>query len=166
MNIVDPVELEPSDITDNETVLLISQSGETKDLISIVGECKHKESVKTIGIINVEGSTLARKVDYPIYIKVGREVCVAATKSFFHQVLNLIRFATEVAEKKGTAPLADIQAIRHSLPQAPKQVQPIIEANEAKCEQLAQLLKNRESIYLLGKRESMAIAREAALKIK
>ncbi|XP_031472745.1 uncharacterized protein LOC116245226 [Nymphaea colorata] len=116
VNLVDPVEMEASDITENETVVLISQSGETKDLISIVGDCKHRESVKTIGIINVEGSTLARKVDYPIYIKVGREVCVAATKSFFHQVLNLIR--------------------------------------------------NKESLYLLGKRESMAIAREAALKIK
>lgn len=53
VNIVDPVELEASDITENETVVLISQSGETKDLISIVGDCKHRESVKTIGIINV-----------------------------------------------------------------------------------------------------------------
>jgi glucosamine--fructose-6-phosphate aminotransferase (isomerizing) len=73
-------------------------------LIQIVGDCQKKEKVKTIGIINVEGSTLARKVDFPIYIKVGREVCVAATKSFFHQVLNLIQFATEVAEKKMSAP--------------------------------------------------------------
>ena len=56
--------------------------------------------MKTIGVINVEGSTLARKVDFPIYIKVGREVAVAATKSMFHQVLNLIRFATEVSEKR------------------------------------------------------------------
>ena len=49
---------------------------------------------------------MARKVDFPIYIKVGREVCVAATKSFFHQVLNMIQFATEVAEKKQSAPMA------------------------------------------------------------
>jgi glucosamine--fructose-6-phosphate aminotransferase (isomerizing) len=90
-------------------VLLISQSGETKDLINIVGDCKRIESIKTIGIINVEGSTLARKVDFPIYIKVGREVCVAATKSFFHQVLNLMRFATEVAEQKGSAPIEEIE---------------------------------------------------------
>ncbi len=75
-------------------MVLISQSGETKDLINIVEECKRFNSVKTIGIINVEGSTLARKVDFPIYINVGREVCVAATKSFFHQVLNLIQFST------------------------------------------------------------------------
>jgi glucosamine--fructose-6-phosphate aminotransferase (isomerizing) len=53
IQIVDPVELDPNDITENETVVLISQSGETKDLISIVGDCKRKENVKTIGIINV-----------------------------------------------------------------------------------------------------------------
>lgn len=72
MHIIDPVELEVTDISENETVVLISQSGETKDLINIVEECKRFTSVKTIGIINVEGSTLARKVDFPIYINVGR----------------------------------------------------------------------------------------------
>lgn len=55
---------------------------------------------------------MARKVDFPIYIKVGRETCVAATKSFFHQVLNLIRFTTEVAEQKNSAPMELIQEIR------------------------------------------------------
>ena len=52
--------------------MLISQSGETKDLSNIVADGKKIEGVRTIGIINVEGSTIARKVDYPIYIKVGR----------------------------------------------------------------------------------------------
>ena len=52
------------------------------------------DRVNTIGIINVEGSRLARKVDFPVYIKFGREVSVAATKSMFHQVLNLVQFAT------------------------------------------------------------------------
>jgi len=72
VNVYDPVDLEPEDITENEAVVMISQSGETKDLINIVQECKKKKNVKTVGIINVEGSTLARKTDYPIYIKVGR----------------------------------------------------------------------------------------------
>ena len=51
---------------------MISQSGETKDLINIISDCQQIEGVKTIGVINVEGSTIARKVDFPIYIKVGR----------------------------------------------------------------------------------------------
>lgn len=100
----DPAELVEGDIIENETVVLISQSGETKDLINVIENCKQIEGVKTIGIINVEGSTIARKVDFPIYIKVGREVSVAATKSMFHQSLNLIELALEVASKKKSAP--------------------------------------------------------------
>lgn len=52
----------------------------------------------------MEGSTIARLVDFPIYIKVGREVSVAATKSMFHQMLNLIMLALEVAAAKESAP--------------------------------------------------------------
>lgn len=102
-NITDPAELDDHDITEDETVVIISQSGETKDLIVIVDNLRKKKKVNTIGIINAEGSTLARKVDFPIYIGVGREICVAATKSFFNQVLNLIQFSTEVAEQKKSA---------------------------------------------------------------
>ena len=94
INIYDPAELTEGDIVDHETVVLISQSGETKDLINVIDGCKSIEGVKTIGIINMEGSTIARKVDFPIYIKVGRETSVAATKSMFHQTLNLIMLAT------------------------------------------------------------------------
>ena len=166
LNIKDPAELHETDIDDNETVVLISQSGETKDLINIVGDCKKKEKVTTIGIINVEGSTLARKVDYPIYIKVGREVCVAATKSFFHQVLNLIQFATEVSEKKNGAPKEVLENIRKELSAVPSLVNETILMNEAKSEELAKALEDKTSLFLLGKRETMGIAREAALKIK
>ena len=104
ISIYDPSEMVEDDISPNETVVMISQSGETKDLINIISDCHKIEGVKTIGIINVEGSTIARKVDYPIYIKVGREVSVAATKSMFHQMLNLIMLAIEVATVKQSAP--------------------------------------------------------------
>lgn len=164
--ITDPAELHPNDISDNETVVMISQSGETKDLINIIADCKKKEKVTTIGIINVEGSTIARKVDYPIYIKVGREVCVAATKSFFHQVLNLIQFATEVSEKKNGAPMEVLNDIRGELKRIPKLVGEAIMENEEKAIELARILEKKTSLFLLGKRETMGIAREAALKIK
>lgn len=89
-----------NDVIEDETVIMISQSGETKDLINKIDHFKTIEGVKTVGIINVEGSTIARKVDFPIYIKVGREVSVAATKSMLHQVLNLVQLSVEVAKKK------------------------------------------------------------------
>ena len=127
---------------------------------------KRRKKVNTIGIINVEGSTIARKVDFPIYSGVGREICVAATKSWFHQTLNLIQFSTEVAEQKQSAPMELIEEIRSELRQIPDLVQGIIDDNLERCAELAQILQHKESLFLLGKRESMAIAREAALKIK
>lgn len=166
VNIKDPAELDTNDILDEETVVLISQSGETKDLINIIEDCKSIPDVTTIGIINVAGSTIARKVDYPIYIKVGRETCVAATKSFFHQVLNLIQFATEVAEQKKSAPIELIQRIRDDLQAVPTKVEEAIAINEKECEKLAETLRDKLSVYLLGMRETMGIAKEAALKIK
>lgn len=72
INIYDPAQLLENDIAPQQTVVLISQSGETKDLINVVERCRNIDGVRTVGIINVEGSTLARKVDFPIYIKVGR----------------------------------------------------------------------------------------------
>ena len=155
----DPVELSPGDICENETVILISQSGETKDLSNIVAECKGIEGVRTLGIINVEGSTIARKVDYPIYIKVGREVSVAATKSMFHQALNLIMLATEIAEKKESAPINVISEIREELLTIPSLVQKTIDMVEEDCRALAQLLYRKESIYLLAMRETFGIAK-------
>lgn len=59
-----------------------------------------------------------------------------------------------------------INAIRDELKEIPDQVQNVIDENIEKCAELAQILKDKTSIFLLGKRESMAIAREAALKIK
>ena len=107
----DPAEMLENDITEDETVVVISQSGETKDLINKVEASKNISGVKTIGIINVEGSTIARKVDFPIYIKVGREVSVAATKSMLHQSLNLVQLAVEVARKKQSAPEETLKQI-------------------------------------------------------
>ena len=143
INVYDPVELEPQDITENEAVVLISQSGETKDLINIVQECKKKNKVKTVGIINVEGSTLARKTDYPIYIKVGREASVGATKSFFHQVLNLIYFATLVAEKKKSCEMSLIMQIRESLLNTPAMTKECIKMVEKPCRELASIIAGK-----------------------
>jgi glucosamine--fructose-6-phosphate aminotransferase (isomerizing) len=62
---------------------------------------KSVKNVKSIGVINVVGSALARKVDCPVYTNVGREVAVGATKSFSHQILNLLAISVNIAEKKG-----------------------------------------------------------------
>lgn len=111
-NVVDHSELEQHDINDSETVVVISQSGETKDIVKIVGGLRERKKINTVGVINTHGSSIAKMVDYPIFMNIGREYSVAPTKSFFHQVLNLTQLATEVAEQKNSAPIQVIQEIR------------------------------------------------------
>ena len=66
-------------------------------MLGALEQTKKVDGVKTIGVINVVGSALARSVDCPIYTNVGREVAVAATKSFTHQILNLLAIAVRIA---------------------------------------------------------------------
>lgn len=84
----------------------------------------------------------------------------------FHQILNLIMLATEVAEKKETVPLDLINSIREELLDIPKHVQATIKNVEEDCSALANLLYEKESIYLLAMKEGFSVAKEAALKIK
>jgi glucosamine--fructose-6-phosphate aminotransferase (isomerizing) len=93
-------------------------------------------------------------------------VSVAATKSFFHQVLNLIYYATLVAEKKQSADMSLVKEIRQNLLNTPAIAEQCISMVEQSCEELAKVIYKKESVYLLALRESLAIAREAALKIK
>lgn len=78
----------------------------------------------------MEGSTLARMVDFPIYIKVGREVSVAATKSMFHQTLNLIMLAVEVATKKQSANNQILKEMTTELHNIPDLITDIIRNSE------------------------------------
>ena len=74
-------------------------------------------------------------------------------------MLNLIQFSTEVAEQKESASLEVISEIRKELQLVPTFVQGILDENREKCAELAKKLQDKHSIFLLGKRESMAIAR-------
>lgn len=87
----------PEDIQQDDSIIFVSQSGETKDLLTALEKAKKVSGVKTIGVVNVVGSALARNVDYPIYTNVGRETSVGATKSFSHQILNLLAIALKIS---------------------------------------------------------------------
>lgn len=112
---LDAAELLPEDIQENESVVFVSQSGETKDLLNAEEIAKKTPGVKTIGVINVVGSALARKVDCPVYTNVGREVAVGATKSFSHQILNLLAIALKIAEQKGFTTCSKSLDLKHDL---------------------------------------------------
>jgi glucosamine--fructose-6-phosphate aminotransferase (isomerizing) len=148
-----------------ETVfILISQSGETKDLHRCI-EIAKSNNITTIGIINVVDSLIAREVDCGIYCNAGKEVGVASTKSFTSQIVSLslaaLWFAQlhNINENKRVKMISDLHNLsndfKNTLDGCSKQIQ-----------EIAKKMSKNNNMFLLGKGSDEYIAKEGSLKIK
>ena len=150
-------------IIGNTAFILISQSGETKDLHRCI-EISKNNNITTIGIVNVVDSLIAREVDCGIYCNAGKEVGVASTKAFTSQVVCLsmaaIWFSTlqNINEKKRVRMISDL----HNLSTDIKLTLDICSENIK--EYITKI--NKSNMFLLGKGSDEFIAKEGALKIK
>ncbi|MEM0442300.1 MAG: glutamine--fructose-6-phosphate transaminase (isomerizing) [Candidatus Nitrosocaldus sp.] len=139
-------------------LIAISQSGETADVLNAVRIARGK-NFKIASIVNAPLSTLARASDTSLSINAGPEIGVAATKSFTAQMALLYRISIEVARGKGMSPPAlDIGSSN-------LYVERILGA-EAYISDVAESIKNVNSIYIIAKGIHHAIALEGALKLK
>lgn len=145
-------------LTDRTLLIPISQSGETIDVIDPVTQAK-KKNVKVAALVNVQGSTLYRQADFALLLGAGQEKAVIATKSFIAMISVLISTAYTLIgkSKQGNTLLNKAADDVASLVKGPQ--------NTA-LQKLAQKLKKKEHIYVLGRGLSYATAMEAALKIK
>lgn len=147
----------------NTSFILISQSGETKDLHRCIEIAKNNNNI-TIGIINVVDSLIAREVDCGIYCNAGKEVGVASTKAFTSQVVCLsmaaIWFSTlqGINEKKRQRIVADLHNLSSDIKLA-------LDACSSLIKDYAKKLNNN-NMFLLGKGTDEYIAKEGSLKIK
>ena len=147
----------------NTAFILVSQSGETKDLHRCI-EISKNNNITTIGIVNVVDSLIAREVDCGIYCNAGKEVGVASTKAFTSQVVCLsmaaIWFSTlqNINEKKRVRMVSDL----HNLSTDIKLTLDICSENIK--EYITKI--NKSNMFLLGKGSDEFIAKEGALKIK
>jgi glucosamine--fructose-6-phosphate aminotransferase (isomerizing) len=145
--------------------ILISQSGETKDLhrcIQIIQE----NNMISIGVVNVIDSFIARETDCGVYLNAGREVAVASTKSFTNQCIVLSLIAIWFSQNKNTC-LEKRKRIIKDLYNLPFQIKEILKLeNIQKIKQISKTIKNTNSMFILGKGKEEAIAKEGALKIK
>ena len=142
--------------------VLISQSGETKDLhrcIQIIQE----NNIMSIGVVNVIDSFIARETNCGIYLNAGREVAVASTKSFTNQCVVLSLLAIWFSQNRGTCEEKRRKIIKdlHNLPYQMKDVLKYT----PDMEMLSHIQQSR-SLFVLGKGASEAVAKEGALKIK
>jgi len=144
-------------------LILLSQSGETKDLYRCIQIAKEK-GLFTIGIVNMVDSLIAREVNCGCYLNAGREVAVASTKSFTSQCILLSMIAIWFSQNKNIHNGKRLLYIK-DLYNLQKDVIDVFDGIEEKITKHIDMFNN-SSCFLLGKGKSEAIAKEGALKIK
>ncbi|MFB6182423.1 MAG: glutamine--fructose-6-phosphate transaminase (isomerizing), partial [Candidatus Nanohaloarchaea archaeon] len=148
------LEYRTDEITEDDLVIAISQSGETADLLSMLEDVK----TEVLAIVNVVGSTLARESDLTLYINAGPEIGVASTKAFTAQltVLKLLKL------KK----IGKLEEGRENLIKTAEKIEEVLDKNNKILNKLSNYLKDKEHVYYIGRSKGYDIARESALKLK
>ncbi|KKR27981.1 MAG: Isomerizing Glutamine-fructose-6-phosphate aminotransferase, partial [candidate division CPR2 bacterium GW2011_GWD1_39_7] len=150
-------------VNDKTLLIVISQSGETADTLAALREAKGK-GAKTLGIINVVGSTIAREVDGGMYIHAGPEIGVASTKAFSAQVSALLMLALHFGRMRNLSIPKTIE-ISEALLKIPDQIETILKQSEEIKKIALKYAKFRDFLYL-GRNISYPVALEGALKLK
>ena len=152
-------------LIDEHTLLIVlSQSGETADTIAAMKECKNR-GAKTLAIVNVVGSTIAKLADWCLYTWAGPEIAVATTKGYTTQLAVLYLFSLYAAKRLGTIDSGRYSKLLHTLKSIPRQIQQALDMNPA-MEQLAKKYHKTSSMFFIGRNTDYAVALEGALKMK
>ena len=150
-------------VDDRTLVIGISQSGETADTLAAIREAKRR-GARTIGVVNVVGSTIAREVDGGIYLHAGPEVGVASTKAFTSQVAALALISLRFARLRHLSILQGRQFIE-SLQALPALIKQTLERS-SEVEALAKRYWKANNVLYLGRGVNFPVALEGALKLK
>ena len=147
-------------------LILLSQSGETKDLHRCI-EIANNHNLFTIGIVNVVDSLIAREVECGCYLHAGREVAVGSTKSFTSQALLLVMVAIWFSQIQESRVRKNIQRkhIIQDIRNLSNDIKKLLGCHQ-QIKEIAKYMVNFNSCFVLGKGKSEAIAHEGSLKIK
>ncbi len=149
---------------ENSVALVVSQSGETADTLACLREIKQR-GVKTLGIINAVGSTIAREVDGGVYVHAGPEISVASTKAFTSQVSAMLLFGIQVAQAKGVG-LEETAKYIAELDQLPAEIENVLKASEEEAKTVAAKYADYDHALFLGRDIGFPTALEGSLKLK
>ncbi|MCS7090106.1 MAG: glutamine--fructose-6-phosphate transaminase (isomerizing) [Verrucomicrobiota bacterium] len=145
-------------------VLAISQSGETADTLAAT-RLAHEQKVRTLALVNVIGSTLARECDWTLYMRAGPEIGVASTKAFTMQLLQLTLLALTLGRKRGRISLAEGRRMARALQAIPDKMQRILR-DEPRIIRVAKKYYRFTDFLYMGRQYNFPIALEGALKLK
>jgi len=150
-------------VNERTLVIVISQSGETADTLAAIREAKRR-GARTLGIVNVVGSTIAREVDGGIYLHAGPEIGVASTKAFTSQIAALAMFTLRLGRLRALSILQGREIVR-ALRKLPEQIEQVL-AKREQIEQLAERYVRATNVLYLGRGYNFPVALEGALKLK
>ncbi len=150
-------------VTERTLCIVMSQSGETADTLAAMREAKRR-GARTLGLVNVVGSTIAREDDGGVYLHAGPEIGVASTKAFTSQVVALALFTLKLARKRDLSVVRG-REIAQALAALPSQIQAVLDTAPA-VEMIAEKFKNATNFLYLGRGYNFPAALEGALKLK
>ncbi len=141
-------------LNNDDVVIFVSQSGETKDVLNALAVAKSK-GVQSFGLVNVIGSTLTKTTDNWLPLTCGYEISVPATKTYSNQVISFLYLALKMGRKTTT----DLNVL-------PELIRKTIASSEAQMQQLQNIMDSWTDTYCLGYGSTYPVALEGALKLK
>ena len=150
-------------LEDGTLTLAISQSGETADTLAALKEAEQR-GLKTMGIVNAVGSTIARVTDFGIYLHAGPEIGVASTKAFTSQLVALALFTLFMGRRRDMSAEQGLEIVQH-LQALPSQIEEVLKLNDEIKDLAAHYVDSRNFLYL-GRGYQFPVALEGALKLK
>ena len=148
----------------NDLVVIISQSGETADSLAALREAK-AQGIKTLGIVNVVGSSIAREADRVMYTWAGPEIAVATTKAYSAQLIAHYLLAIHFAQVKGQIPGAQVSEMITDLKAIPTQIEMLL-ANKEHIQKIANRYVGARDVFFIGRGIDYSIGMEGSLKLK
>ena len=150
-------------VTERTLCIVMSQSGETADTLAAMREAKRR-GARTLGLVNVVGSTIAREDDGGVYLHAGPEIGVASTKAFTSQVVALALFTLKLARKRELS-VARGREFAQALAALPGQIKTVLDTASV-IEEIAEEFKRASNFLYLGRGFNFPAALEGALKLK
>ncbi|NLK70955.1 MAG: glutamine--fructose-6-phosphate transaminase (isomerizing) [Clostridiales bacterium] len=151
-------------VTKDDLVIIISQSGETADSLAAMRLAKSL-GAKTLAIVNVKGSSIAREADMLIYTHAGPEIAVASTKAYMVQIAVMYLFAFKLAYAKGMIDKEECKRLTELLQQTPNLIETILE-DKTYEQYVAASLVTADSLLYIGRGLDYALSMEGSLKLK
>ena len=148
----------------NGLVIIVSQSGETADSLAALRQAK-EQGIRTLAIVNVVGSSIAREADHVFYTLAGPEIAVATTKAYSTQLVAGYLLSVQFAKARGQITEEQYQSYLEEMQTLPEKIQKIIDDKE-RLQWFAAKQVAAKDVFFVGRGIDYAVSMEGSLKMK